>query len=389
MIIFNLVAIPVGIAIVLVMWAVGYFWPSAVTPPLLWWTYGLVTLGVGGVAELAGLRARLFFLPVWLIGVGLVAYKIGLAGSIAFVGLVVAGLIWSNRKTKKTEAATWEKLRYVSRTLPLQTGRDETAVWEWVQATLFLPLCTVYTPEICAHNLAVLKSLRESGVSLNAEEKATLRAQEEFLEQAPAELKLPGVDGKVYSAMNRLIETRLRQAREKPRPAAGVTPSSVSPAASDQAVSGADAPPNGAVDIDVMWGGYYAARDPEDGKFHVFRLLDFQQEAYHAALFRETFADLPTLAAVTALSPGIGHAPMASGTLLTPPIQLLGAVPLTPADLEGYLIYLEHGGTSADERSALATRLISFSYEPPLRLRLIAEGHGVKVTSLPKNNGSE
>ena len=36
----------------------------------------------------------------------------------------------------------------------------------------------------------------------------------------------------------------------------------------------------------IQWGGYYASQS-EDGKYSVFRLLDFTDDAYHSAIFRE------------------------------------------------------------------------------------------------------
>ena len=48
------------------------------------------------------------------------------------------------------------------------------------------------------------------------------------------------------------------------------------------------------MDFDVVWGGYYARRSVESGQFSVFRLLDFNRDAYHAAMFTEKFASLPS-----------------------------------------------------------------------------------------------
>ena len=53
-------------------------------------------------------------------------------------------------------------------------------------------------------------------------------------------------------------------------------------------IFGGDADRDG-TDVDIAWGGYYVSLEGADGGFRVFRLLDFSQSAYHAALFREKF----------------------------------------------------------------------------------------------------
>lgn len=63
-------------------------------------------------------------------------------------------------------------------------------------------------------------------------------------------------------------------------------------------------------DIDIAFGGYYASI-PEDGSaVSVFRLLDIDRFAYHAALYQERFANLPTVEQLAAIRPFIGHAPI-------------------------------------------------------------------------------
>lgn len=134
------------------------------------------------------------------------------------------------------------------------------------------------------------------------------------------------------------------------------------------------------IDIDIQWGGYYVSQREETGQFGVFRLLDFNQYAYQAALFREEFASVPSLEEILSLSPFIGHVPMAARGLVRPSIQLVGSVPLTPADLEGYRIYLEHHGVSLQEQDELETRIIGFSHEAPLPLRLEIVGDELRIS---------
>lgn len=137
-------------------------------------------------------------------------------------------------------------------------------------------------------------------------------------------------------------------------------------------------------DIDFLWGGYYASKEEGSDQFGAFRLLDFNRDAYHAALFNEKFDELPTVESLRALSPFIGHVPIDSRALLRErELQLIGGSPLTEEDLEGYMIYLEHHEMSKEERTELANNLLGFSTEPPLRLRLHLVEDELAITELP------
>ncbi|MGL5075520.1 MAG: hypothetical protein ACRDBG_06710, partial [Waterburya sp.] len=120
------------------------------------------------------------------------------------------------------------------------------------------------------------------------------------------------------------------------------------------------------------WGGYYVSKPADEDKFSVFRLLDFNRDAYHAALFAETFPSPPKLKHITAMSPFIGHAPFDARGLVVGnnEIRLIGGKPLSRDDLDGYMYYLEAHEVSQDEMNELSERLISLSYQPPLQVNL-------------------
>ena len=125
------------------------------------------------------------------------------------------------------------------------------------------------------------------------------------------------------------------------------------------------------LDIELAWGGYYGSTDPESGKISVFRLLDFNRDAYHAALFKEKFDRMPTLEEVTELSPFIGHAPIdARGMVRHNDLQYLGCKPLSREELEGYAYYLEAHEVTSNDIEELFARILGFNAEPPLQLRL-------------------
>ena len=103
----------------------------------------------------------------------------------------------------------------------------------------------------------------------------------------------------------------------------------------------------------------------------MFHLLDFNRNAYHGALFKETFDGMLTLEDMTARSPFIGHTPIAvRGMLLLKNLRLLGSRHLSREDLEGYACYLEAVETTVKDIEELLESMMRFSTEPPLPLRL-------------------
>lgn len=135
------------------------------------------------------------------------------------------------------------------------------------------------------------------------------------------------------------------------------------------------------MNIDIQWGGYYASREEGDTEFGVFRLLDFNRDAYQAAIFKEKFAELPNLEDIMKLSPYIGHAPIDSKALLRPKeIYLLGGQQLAEEDLEGYRFYLEHHEVGEKEIEELLGNVIVFSHEPVLKLTLTLSGDELQIT---------
>jgi hypothetical protein len=130
------------------------------------------------------------------------------------------------------------------------------------------------------------------------------------------------------------------------------------------------------LDFDVAWGGYYAGVLKDNGDISVFRLLDFNRDACHIAIYKEKFSSIPSEKEIRSLSPYIGHAPIDSKGLLNyKKVTLIDSKQLTRDDLVGYMYYLEEFEASAKEREELSQSLISFGNEPPLKLRLsITEG---------------
>ena len=125
------------------------------------------------------------------------------------------------------------------------------------------------------------------------------------------------------------------------------------------------------LDIDLAWGGFYACTSAERSEISIIRLLDFNRDSYHAALFDKTFEEIPGTDVVEALSPFIAHVPVDARGLLNHESMILVCRKLLTRDcLEGYMYYLEEFGVPEDEREELMESLIAFSKDEPLKLKL-------------------
>ena len=134
------------------------------------------------------------------------------------------------------------------------------------------------------------------------------------------------------------------------------------------------------LNIDLAWGGFYACTSAESSEISIIRLLDFNRDSYHAALFDKTFDEIPDAAAVEALSPFVGHVPVdAKGLLNNESMILICGKELTPECLEGYMYYLEEFEVSEEERDELVQSLIAFSKNDPLKLKLYLSNDELQI----------
>lgn len=142
-----------------------------------------------------------------------------------------------------------------------------------------------------------------------------------------------------------------------------------------------DIPKSGGDVIDIQWGGYYTSK--ENGKFGIFRLLDFNKSAYHIQLFQEKFDHAPSFEEIKDLQPFIWHAPIASASLLNrDEPKLIGHKKLDEQSLMGYEEYLRQMGVDEAGIKTMIGRLMQFSSEAPLRVKLTESSDGVIVTPI-------
>ena len=105
MIILNIYGILAIVVISFVGFYLHTYWPSLYEGSYFGLTLGVLTLLVGSVMERMGARGRIFFMPVWLVGVLLTAYAIfllwGVAGLILPAILVIIAVWWLTKVIKK------------------------------------------------------------------------------------------------------------------------------------------------------------------------------------------------------------------------------------------------------------------------------------------------
>jgi hypothetical protein len=133
--------------------------------------------------------------------------------------------------------------------------------------------------------------------------------------------------------------------------------------------------------VDIQWGGYYTSK--KEGKFGIFRLLDFNKDAYHIQLFQEKFNHSPSFDVVKDLRPFVWHVPIAVGGLLNQDeLKLIGHNELDEQSLMGYEGYLRQMGADEAIIKEIVNRLVEYSNKPPMKVQLTESADGVDVLPL-------
>ena len=216
MILFNLWAVPVGIAIWLILLGIEHFFPSLVAGSRFGWTLGIVVTAVGGICEVAGIKARLFLLPLWITGVAIIAYHLGWPGTLSFLAILVVGGIFLFVKARKKEIADWNKAQLELLKAPVApVDGTERHFWGWVKDTLFLPIWMKFTPELCQHNLTVLDALKNAKASFSKAEIQRIEALETFLKAARTAAKPMGSEVKLQEPVCDFVNKKFRRADPK------------------------------------------------------------------------------------------------------------------------------------------------------------------------------
>lgn len=221
MIIFNFGAVVIlGIAVTIWLGLDNLF------PTLFHGAYGgfansLIAVIVGGVGELFGIRGRLFFIPIWLIGLGMMIFSShdlwGTWGVVASLVLSVAlcglGLWWLTEITRKMEGRRWgEAGPALFQLRSYSPDGDSKEFWRLVGKSLFLPVMGDFSDEMRMHNLEVARVVqaRESK-QMPADEFAAWAGLAAFLEKSEQPDGQRRCDFSLKKQIERFVHLRLRK----------------------------------------------------------------------------------------------------------------------------------------------------------------------------------
>ena len=219
MIIFNLWSIPVGLIIYVAYLGVEHFFPALAADKYIAWTLGSLCTVIGALTERVGIKGRVFFLPIWVIGIGMIALQLGWIGWVILGVMAVLGFFWLRRFSEQQEAKEWAEAQAKLSTVPFPPTDSERAFWEWLSAVLYLPIAADYTPAVCDHDLKTLEIVKRVMLLLKPDEQARFDTLEQFLVAAKSMVKPPSVDSKVHLPMRELIEHKLSGSKKnKPLP---------------------------------------------------------------------------------------------------------------------------------------------------------------------------
>jgi hypothetical protein len=160
--IINLYAILSILVVVILGLGLNVLVPRLFAGPYHNFVISLLVTFVGSLAELFGIRARIFLMPMWLLGLGMVGYHAfvfwGVLGILPPVVAMGLGLWWMVKVTEAREAERWARAAVsLSDLRSFADGADTPAFWRLVEHSVVLPITGTYSPEVCAHNLEVTR----------------------------------------------------------------------------------------------------------------------------------------------------------------------------------------------------------------------------------------
>lgn len=169
MIIFNFYAIAVGIIIAVIVGPIYWLMPDHFADSSM----GIIILAcigtfVAGITEAMGLKGRLFFLPMWLLGIigtlGFTFMEYGWKGLGVIGGVLVVAVGLLILLAYYMEKGEWNDAYGHFQELKKMKNTEEKAFWEQVEKSKFFASMMNYTNLMCEHNMEVLAYLKFVGI---------------------------------------------------------------------------------------------------------------------------------------------------------------------------------------------------------------------------------
>jgi hypothetical protein len=217
MIVFNFGAVVIlAIAVAIGLGLDGLF-PMLFTGPYSGFASSLIAVIVGGAGEIVGIRGRLFFIPIWMIGLGMMMYSghalWGIWGIVGPLVLLVLGLWWLVKAASQMEASRWSKAGTALselRSCPLEGEPKQ--FWRLVSESLFLPVLGDFSGAMLVHDLEVARIVqaRESK-QMPPDEFAAWAGLTAFLERSKQQDQRPPLDLALRKQIQRFILLRVEK----------------------------------------------------------------------------------------------------------------------------------------------------------------------------------
>lgn len=182
MIVFNIHAVIVGIILFIVLGILSWIMPDYLVESDLGIII-LVLVGtvIAGITEAMGIKGRLFWLPMWLIGViaslVLIFMEYSWLGLGALAGGIIGVVVLLLGISYAVENKEWNNAPRAFNEVQRINNPEEKEYWQALKEALFIPALKNYTHEMCAHNLLVLDTMNRNGI--NFDELATFRVKTE------------------------------------------------------------------------------------------------------------------------------------------------------------------------------------------------------------------
>jgi hypothetical protein len=220
MFIFNIWAIPVVAVVILICVGLEAVIPGVMDGMSGNLIAGVVTSVIGAVGECFGVRGRLFFMPIWLIGLLLVGFQLfdrfGIWGLLAAVALVAGAIVTLFKLSKRAETKRWETLRRTGFAEEAKFAETPAAYWAVVKKHLFVPRFLDYTTEVRAHNIAIVDAvLLRADLAMTETEAGILKDYRHALANPEPAEKPKAPAGALVNAVEALVTVKTAAARKR------------------------------------------------------------------------------------------------------------------------------------------------------------------------------